>query len=342
MKNVPLYRQIVNVFVEQIQSGNRNDGDRLPSESEIVEQFRVSQITAKNALNMLADLGYAERIRGKGTFVRAGHLPRKSFLIGIIFTTLSTTVDKELLDQLEHFAQKEHIRFLFGLSRESIEGENNLIKEYLNSGVDGLIIFPTVSETYNNAIVKLSVDKFPLVLIDRYFDKMAIPSATSNNFDGGFALTKLLLDGGSSRLCFISTTEENSATLDRQHGIEAALTERGLPINKTDWLNLPSDTADENGIQDFLTAKHPDCVITVNAHLSRLTSPSTLKLGICHATYDDPKDCDWYVRQNPQGIANMAIHLLKNAMLGAPPAPHNINVPVEILPGTIANNYKTL
>ena len=177
MKNVPLYRQIVNVFVEQIQSGNRNDGDRLPSESEIVEQFRVSQITAKNALNMLADLGYAERIRGKGTFVRAGHLPRKSFLIGIIFTTLSTTVDKELLDQLEHFAQKEHIRFLFGLSRESIEGENNLIKEYLNSGVDGLIIFPTVSETYNNAIVKLSVDKFPLVLMKQ---SLELPPSSSS------------------------------------------------------------------------------------------------------------------------------------------------------------------
>jgi GntR family transcriptional regulator len=51
-------------------------GDRLPSEAELCEQFDVSRMTARQAMQMLAADGLIERRRGAGTFVREHPVPR--------------------------------------------------------------------------------------------------------------------------------------------------------------------------------------------------------------------------------------------------------------------------
>ena len=50
-----MYKKIQQDLFNMIASGQLREGDRIPSESELVEQYYVSAITAKNALNSLAD-----------------------------------------------------------------------------------------------------------------------------------------------------------------------------------------------------------------------------------------------------------------------------------------------
>jgi len=51
-------------------------GDRLPSESELCERFGVSRMTARQAMQLVANNGLIERRRGAGSFVRAHPVPR--------------------------------------------------------------------------------------------------------------------------------------------------------------------------------------------------------------------------------------------------------------------------
>lgn len=51
-------------------------GDRLPSEAELCEEFGVSRMTARQAVQLLAADGLIERRRGAGTFVRSRPVPR--------------------------------------------------------------------------------------------------------------------------------------------------------------------------------------------------------------------------------------------------------------------------
>ena len=66
---VPLYKQIVHDLVSRIESGVYSEGDKLPTETELMEEYGVSRITVRSAIKELEDADIVERTRGKGTFV---------------------------------------------------------------------------------------------------------------------------------------------------------------------------------------------------------------------------------------------------------------------------------
>src|SRR5690606_25168684 len=69
MQAVPLYHQIFLQLREEITSGERAFGSRLPTEQELSGQFGVSRITARRALDELAENHLVERKRRVGTHV---------------------------------------------------------------------------------------------------------------------------------------------------------------------------------------------------------------------------------------------------------------------------------
>lgn len=74
----PAYVKIQRYVLSKIESGEYNVGDRLPPETELAQLFSVSRITANKALKELSLTGVIERIKGKGTFVRAVQPPVSS------------------------------------------------------------------------------------------------------------------------------------------------------------------------------------------------------------------------------------------------------------------------
>lgn len=73
---LPLYEQIKRVYEQQITSGQLREGEMLPADREICEQYGVSRITVVKALADLAQLGLVRRIQGKGTLVIASRVRR--------------------------------------------------------------------------------------------------------------------------------------------------------------------------------------------------------------------------------------------------------------------------
>ena len=67
---LPLYVQIKDHILGNINSGAWAAGSRVPSENELVESFGISRMTANRALRELAGDGYLARVPGVGTFVK--------------------------------------------------------------------------------------------------------------------------------------------------------------------------------------------------------------------------------------------------------------------------------
>lgn len=98
---VPLYQQIFVILRNKIQSGELQEGQIIAGEKELCEEFGVSRITARRALNELAQSGLVERQRGRGTRV----LPRSNA------QPLVASMDG-LLENVQHIGRTTTVRVL--------------------------------------------------------------------------------------------------------------------------------------------------------------------------------------------------------------------------------------
>ncbi|MDY3920282.1 MAG: GntR family transcriptional regulator [Candidatus Limivivens sp.] len=74
----PLYKQLVDDLRRKIQEGELKAGDRLPTEFELSEQYKVSRITVRKALELLVDEELLFKRHGIGTFVAEKRLERNT------------------------------------------------------------------------------------------------------------------------------------------------------------------------------------------------------------------------------------------------------------------------
>lgn len=68
--SVPLYIQLKEHLQTQIESGVYAAGTRLPSERQLAEDFNLSRMTARQAMQLLSQDGLTQSRVGKGTYVR--------------------------------------------------------------------------------------------------------------------------------------------------------------------------------------------------------------------------------------------------------------------------------
>lgn len=74
--SIPLYCQIRQKLLAEIESGRAPAGSLLPSEQEIARQTGVSRMTARQTLKSLCRMGVTVSRRGKGTFVARAKLDK--------------------------------------------------------------------------------------------------------------------------------------------------------------------------------------------------------------------------------------------------------------------------
>ena len=70
-RSIPLYYQLENILREKINSEEYRPGDSFPTEDQLVQSYKVSRITVRQALAALEKDRLIVRARGKGSFVAA-------------------------------------------------------------------------------------------------------------------------------------------------------------------------------------------------------------------------------------------------------------------------------
>ncbi|MFF2483448.1 GntR family transcriptional regulator [Paenibacillus sp. NPDC058071] len=286
----PMYKKIENYIVEQIKSQAWQPLSRIPSENELAEQFGVSRITVKNALTELVDRGIVYRLQGKGTFVSDRNqdelltIPEETYAtpkrtIGFLLPRLDNRFTANLLSGIEDSLSEQGYHLIFSKTNDSQEEEITKIREMQQYGVEGLIIYPVEGENYNNEILSLTLNRFPLVLLDRLLRGIDTNSVSSNNFEAAVSAVNHLHELGHQHIGFISTKVEGTSSIEeRLAGYERALEDHHILIDRSlEMTRLLVNDSDEqvNGlIEQFLLANRQ-----MTALLSSNHSPQVIQIA---------------------------------------------------------------
>ncbi len=95
LQKVPLYEQVANLLESQILN-QLEDGDLLPSEQQLAEQFLVSRTIIREAQKLLKERGLLDSKAGKGTYVKRLHAQD----IAVVFSRL---IRMERIDYISVF-----------------------------------------------------------------------------------------------------------------------------------------------------------------------------------------------------------------------------------------------
>lgn len=91
---LPKYQQVTEALMAQIQSGQLAAGSQVPTEAELCDEYGVSRVTVRHALQYLEAEGMLSRERGRGTFVTdPGTLAPENIMISFLLIDVPPEAD---------------------------------------------------------------------------------------------------------------------------------------------------------------------------------------------------------------------------------------------------------
>ena len=172
------YKTIVSAIKQKIAENYGKGIVNIPTEAALCEQFGVSRVSVRKALKVLEEEGLIERKQGSGTRVSskltaedikeiADQAKNKKLIrIGIIVPELASEYMLNLLSSIQSWTANNgynNVVFEYGISRHNEETESRIIENMLESGIDGLLIYPIDGQYYSKNLLELSLNNFPVV-----------------------------------------------------------------------------------------------------------------------------------------------------------------------------------
>lgn len=257
-----LYENVYNDLKQKIECGDLKPGDKLAVEEDMIAHYGVSAITVKKALNLLTEEHRIRRIRGKGSFVmeypevgrieveEKAVLPEKSEIIqtgepvlGVIFEHISSSYGLQIMYELEQLARKAGYHLYPCFSYGNRELETQAIRYLRGIGAKGMFVMPCHGSYYNTEILRLVIDGYPTVLIDKKLDGISLDSVRTDNVQSMSRLVRYFAETGKKKIGFITVEETGTSSLgERNEGFYQGIFEYGMtPVGKC---SLPYITYD--------------------------------------------------------------------------------------------------
>ncbi len=152
-------------------------------------------------------------------------------MIGLVIPGFADTYGTSLVQAVERRCSELGFDLLIKNTYGKQDVEEAAITRFVEVGVGGIIVFPVHGEHYNAKILRLVLDGFPLVLVDRYLKGIPACAVYTDNQRAAEDLTDHLLDLGHRDIAFITPPPENTSSIvERIQGFTAAFARRGASI----------------------------------------------------------------------------------------------------------------
>lgn len=166
---VPKYKQVVDLFISDIEAGIFKQGQRIPSINETSEELLLSRDTVEKAYVYMKKKGILQAVRGKGYYINHVNVSKK-LKIALIFNKLSNYKRSIYYSFVKEMGTKASVDvFIYNYDPDEFE---SIINNNLNN-YDYFVILPHVRN--ENADISKVIKQIPrekVLIVDRYPDEL--------------------------------------------------------------------------------------------------------------------------------------------------------------------------
>ena len=284
------------------------------------KEARVGKQIAEKVRRVARRLNYSPNLIARS--LQSG----RTNTLGLIVADISNPFFSYIARVIEDAANQHGYTVIIGSSDEQASKSASLINAFLNRQVDGLIIAP--AEESEKQLQKLLDDKFPFVLVDRYFTGLNANSVHIDNYQSSFQAAEHLIKKGYQRIGMMAYKTALPHMQERIRGYNAALKANGIRA-KRNWLQKAGYTTLEQDVQKGLRnalggRDAPDAFFFATNSLAvsglkyiyREGIRVPEQLGVISFDESDAFDFFYspvtYVRQSIEDIGKRALDLLMN------------------------------
>lgn len=270
----PLHRVVYNHVQQLILSGEFDQGEKLPTEHQLMRQFGVSRATVGKAMRAFEIQGLIRRQPGVGSFVCKTAAP-ESLLFAVLIPGLGNT---EFYEPICASIARQCSKMNYGLLWENLamlspyqmteQFCQRLVQRLVAQKVAGVFMAPEEIpedcpvDTNKMLLEAIASAGIKAVLFDR--DYLPYPQSGPfdvvgiDNFHAGYAQTKHLIENGCRRFAYITIPGNIGTKTARINGFHYALREAGLPYG--DNQIFKGDVRNDRFL-DKILARKPDGVV---------------------------------------------------------------------------------
>lgn len=232
------YSELSSWLKEQIENGNFQSGQKIPSEMELAKKFSISRDTVRKCLAILEKENLLYKIKGSGTYVRKLSLEdgpvikfSDSRTIGIVMADINNYIFPDIVKGINTVLLKNGYRAAIHFTNNRISQERVILKELMAGEFSGYIIEPTKSGLLqaNFDLYQKIANITPAVLIHAKIPTLSIDSITMGDETAGFKVTSYLLNQGFRNIVFIGKFDDQTG-LKRYLGYIKAYQDMKLKI----------------------------------------------------------------------------------------------------------------
>lgn len=215
-------------------SGGKARGTGRTTLEQVAAQAGVSIMTASRALSQPQLVSEATRLKVEQAVDELGYVPNRaaralassqSHVIVVLVPSLSNAVFPAVLDGIHDAVGPSRYQLLIGNTHYSDAEEEKLLRIYLQSNPDGILL-SSLSHSPPVAAM-LAASKIPVVSMMDLADSPDVLSVGFSQLDAGMEMTRYLIGKGYRRIGFIGA-QLDERTLRRADGYRQAMQAAGL------------------------------------------------------------------------------------------------------------------
>lgn len=282
-----LYQQIKQHLLTTIRENESAANYRLPSENQLCIKFQASRIAVRRAMQELEDEGLIIRQQGRGTFIRqqqnrSVETGAPKSVVAFLATSLDSLYVLKIIRSVQAHLSEHNIHLAVFETMDDAQLEEEMIRTAVDMNVKGLMIIPVSFSRYSNEMLRLALNRFHTVQIDRSLPGLHLSVVSCDHYHSAYNATRYLQERGHKTIGLVSQTSDYcSSVSQRLAGYERAMYEADMLYNNRIRFTMNIAEPDYKAkFEAFLLQVKPTALICAAKYYGAHIAQGLKKLGM--------------------------------------------------------------